>query len=87
MEPVIHNGDMVICKEVNGLHEIKDNKIYAIKNSGSLWVKYVQRIENDKGRITRLKLISANHLEHDPFEEEVNEYTRIYQVIRRISDL
>lgn len=87
MEPVIHNGDMVICKEVNGLHEIKDNKIYAIKNSGALWVKYVQRVENQKGRVTHLKLISANHLEHDPFVEEVNEYTRIYQVIRRISDL
>ena len=87
MEPVIHNGDMVICREINGLHEIRDNKIYAIKNNGALWVKYVQRIENDKNRVTHLKLISANHLEHDPFVEEVNEYTRIYQVIRRISDL
>lgn len=87
MEPVIHNGDMVICREINGLHEIRDNKIYAIKNNGALWVKYVQRIANDKNKVTHLKLISANHLEHDPFVEEVNEYTRIYQVIRRISDL
>lgn len=87
MEPVIQNGDMVICREIAGVHEIKDNKIYAVKSNGSLWIKYVQGITNLRGRITHLKLISANHLEHDPFVEEVNEYTRLYQVIRRISDL
>ena len=87
MEPVIMDQDIVICREISGLHEIKENKIYAVKNNGQLWVKYVQRITNSKGRVTHLKLISANHLEHDPFVEEVNEYTRLYQVIRRISDL
>lgn len=87
MEPVIMDGDMVICQETSGIHEIKDNKIYAIKNNGQIWVKYVQRMKNDKGRVTHLKLISANHLEHDPFVEEVNEYTRLYEVVRRISDL
>jgi hypothetical protein len=34
-----------------------------------------------------LKLISANHLEYDPFEEEINEYTRLYEVVRKISNL
>ena len=87
MEPVILDGDMVVCREVSGVHELKDNKIYAIKNNGQLWVKYVQRITDSRGRTTHLKLISANHLEHDPFIEEVNEYTRLYQVVRRISDL
>ncbi|HMO39839.1 MAG TPA: S24 family peptidase [Saprospiraceae bacterium] len=87
MEPIIQNGDIVICREISGLSEIKDNKIYAVKNNGSLWVKFVQRLADRKGRVTHLKLISANHLEHDPFEEEVTEYTRLYQVIRRISDL
>lgn len=87
MEPIIVDGDMVVCREVSGMHELRDNKIYAIKNNGQLWVKYVQRITDSRGRTTHLKLISANHLEHDPFVEEVNEYTRLYQVIRRISDL
>ncbi|MCB0549379.1 MAG: helix-turn-helix transcriptional regulator [Phaeodactylibacter sp.] len=87
MEPVIMDGDMVICREVNSLYEIRDNKIYAVKNNGQLWVKYVQGVTDSRGRVTHLKLISANHLEHDPFVEEVNEYTRIYQVVRRISDL
>jgi hypothetical protein len=32
-------------------------------------------------------MISANHLEHDPFIEDVNEYTRLYQVVRKISEL
>jgi hypothetical protein len=87
MEPVIMDGDVVVCRELSGLHEVKDNKIYAVKNNGSIWVKYVQRIKNDKGRTIYLKLISANHLEHDPFVEEVNEYTRLYEVVRRISEL
>ncbi len=86
MDPIIMNGDIVVCREINSLQEIRDNKIYAVKNNGQLWVKYVQKIEH-RGRIAQLRLISANHLEHEPFEEDVNEYTRLYQVIRRISDL
>jgi hypothetical protein len=84
MEPVIGDGDIVICKPVESLSSIRDNKIYAVKNSGSVWVKYVQRIP---GLPHVLKLISANHLEHDPFEEEINEFTRIYEVVRKISTL
>jgi hypothetical protein len=87
MEPVILDGDMVICREISGIHELQDNKIYAVKNNGQLWVKYVQRVTDSRGRVTHLKLISANHLEHDPFVEEVNEYTRLYEVVRRISEL
>ncbi len=87
MEPVISNGDIVICREISGLHEIKDNKIYAVKNNGQLWVKYVQRLTDSRGRVNRLKLISANHLEYEPFIEEVNEHTRLYQVIRRVSEV
>ncbi len=87
MEPVILNRDIVVCRGIEGIHEIKENKIYAIKSNGELWVKYVQRLSNDKGRVDRLKLISANHLEYDPFEVEVNEHLRLYQVVRRISEL
>ena len=72
MEPVINDGDLIICRELQSLHEIKENEIYAVKSNGALWVKYVKRIFNDRGRITGLKLISANSLEFDPFEEEVN---------------
>jgi len=86
MEPVIMDDDLVICREINGPHEIRDNKIYAVKNNGSIWVKYLQKVQDRNGRVTHLKLISANHLEHDPFVEEVNEYTRLYQVVRRISE-
>lgn len=84
MEPIIQDGDIVICKQINSLSAIKDNKIYAVKNNGSVWVKYIQRL-GDKTNV--LKLISANHLEYDPFEEEINEYTRLYEVVRKISNL
>ena len=87
MENIINDGDIIICRELQSLNEIKDNEIYAVKSNGSLWVKYVKRIFNNRGRITALKLISENSLEFDPFEEEVNEYTRLYKVESRISSL
>ncbi len=87
MEPVVMNGDILICRQISGAHEIRNNEIYAIKSNGALWIKYVQKIENNKGRVSTLKLISANNLEYDPFEEEVNEHTRLFRVIRRISDV
>ena len=85
MEPVIMDDDIVVCREVERMDQLKDNEVYAVKNNGSMWVKHVQRI-NHGGRITHLKLISANHLEHDPFIEEVNVHTRLYKVVRKISD-
>ena len=75
MEPVINSGDILICRQISGVHEIRDNEIYAIKSNGALWIKYVQRVMDNRGRVTALKLISANNLEYDPFEEEVNEHT------------
>lgn len=88
MEPVIRHSDIVICKSVENLSDIRDNEIYAVRSSGNVWVKYVQKSDFDRrGRITKLKLISANYFDHDPFEEEVNETTRLYKVIRKISNV
>jgi hypothetical protein len=66
---------------------IKSGDIVVCKSSGNVWVKYVQRMHNTKGRVTRLKMISANYFDNDPFEEEVNETTRLYKVIRKISNI
>ena len=85
MEPIINNGDIVVCREINSVQDVKENEMYAVRSNGSVWVKYVKCIKNKAGRITNLKLVSANYLEHDPFVEEVNEFTRLYKVIRRIS--
>jgi hypothetical protein len=87
MEPLIQDGDVIICRQISGFHEVKDNQIYAVKNNGSLWVKYVQRMYDSRGRVHQLKLISANYLEYDPFVEDVNEYTRLYRVIRKVADV
>jgi len=87
MEPVIEDGDVVICKEVSSFKDLRENSIYAVKSNGAVWIKYVRPILDEKNRVKGLKLISANHLEHDPFEEDVNDRTQLYQVIRRISSL
>ena len=87
MEPIINDQDIVVCRGIEGINEIRDNKIYAVKNNGKLWVKFLQKLKNEKGRVHKLKLISANHLEYDPFEEEINEHTRLYEVVKRISEI
>jgi hypothetical protein len=87
MEPVILDGDIVICRELINLNEIRDNEIYAIKTDGSLWVKYVKKIKDGQGRVIKLNLISANNLEHDPFEVEVSQFTRLYKVRSRINQI
>jgi hypothetical protein len=86
MYPVLNYGDLVICREIEHINDIHENEIYAIKNNGSVWVKHIQPISKN-GIVRELKLISANHLENDPFIEDVNDFTRIYKVIRRISDM
>ena len=85
--PVIKHGDIVVCKSVELLNDIRDNEIYAVRSNGNVWVKYVQKVFNNRGRITRFKLISANYFDNDPFEEEVNETTRLYKVVRKISNV
>jgi hypothetical protein len=87
MEPVIKHGDIVVCKSVENLNDIRDNEIYAVRSSGNVWVKYVQKMYSQRGKINKFKLISANYFDHDPFEEEVNESTRLYKVIRKISSI
>lgn len=85
MDPVILDGDIVVCEKITGVGELKDNEIYAVRTHNGMWIKYVQKIENNKRRVIRLKLISANYLEFDPIKVDVDEYIEIYKVISRIS--
>ena len=88
MEPVINNGDVVICREIDSINQIKDNKIYAVRSNGKIWIKYVQKVyDNSRKRVISLKLLSANYLEHDPWTEEVDMSTKLYEVVRRVSEL
>lgn len=87
MEPMITDGDIVVCRQIERLADIKENEIYAVKHNGTLWIKHVQSLKDTKGFVRRLKLISSNHLEFDPFEIDVNEYLRLFKVIKRISSL
>ncbi len=84
MEPLIQDGDIVICKEISGVNEIKDNEVYAVRTNGDIWIKFIQKIV-EKNRVRGLKLISANYLEYDPFEEPVNSMMKLYKVISRIN--
>lgn len=85
MEFVINDNDIVVSCEIVGVYEIRDNKIYVVKNNGFVWVKYVQCILNEKGWVIYFKLILVNYLEYDFFIEEVNEYICLYEVVWWVS--
>jgi len=87
MDPVIRNQDIVVCKSIENLNDVRDNEIYAVRSNGNVWVKYIQKIMNNRGRTVRIKMISANYFDNDPFEEDVNETTRLYKVVRKISNV
>jgi hypothetical protein len=87
MDPVIKHGEIVVCRAIDSPNDIRDNEIYTVKSDGKLWVKHVQRIHNNKGRVTGLRMLSANYFDNPPFEEEVNESTRLYKVIRKICNV
>jgi phage repressor protein C with HTH and peptisase S24 domain len=86
MEPIINDRDIVVCRRIESVNDIKENEIYAVRSDGKVNVKYVQKLQ-PKGIITGLKLISANYFDHDPFEIEVNETTALFKVISRISNM
>lgn len=87
MDPVIKNSDIVVCRPLEGMNEVRDNEIYTVRSDGYVWVKYVQKIHNNRGVVVKLKLISANYFDNDPFEVDVNESTRLFKVVRKISNV
>lgn len=87
MEPLLNDGEIVICEQVDYLNQIKENEVCVVKAEGDVWIKYVQPIKDRSGRVSQIKLISENKLEYDPFTVSVDEDIRIYKVIRRISSI
>ena len=87
MVPLLNDGEIVICEQVDYMNQIKENEVCVVKVDGDVWIKYVQPIKDRGGRVSQLKLISENKLEYDPFVVNLNEDLRIYKVIRRISAL
>ncbi len=90
MEPRIYSGDLLICKPLESWSEVKDNEIYTVVINDRVFVKYIKKMyeKNDAGQqvVSKINLISANYLEHDPFIEDVTPNTKIYKVVKRLQD-
>ncbi|MFT6000121.1 MAG: hypothetical protein ACI81P_002581 [Neolewinella sp.] len=84
MEPVISSGELVVCRKLEDIRELRHNEIYVITTNGKIWIKYVQLITNKDRGITHLRLISENKLEHQPWEEEVDPAMKLFKVIRKV---
>ncbi len=90
MEPRISSGDLLICKPLDDWSDVKDNEIYTVVINDRVFVKYIKKMydKDDSGRevVSKINLISANYLEHDPFTEDVTTNTKIYKVVKRLQD-
>ncbi len=88
MTPTIDHGDMIICKALELGEVINENKIYAIVlHNGTVLIKRIQQIPRTAFKEKRLKLISDNYLEHDPFEVPTAEIRKIMRVERKLTDV
>lgn len=79
MEPSYHENDIVICKELNSIHELKPNKVYVIFHEDELFLKIIQK--EIKDHEVNLRLISENFLKHQSFDIVVNTGTKIFEVL------
>lgn len=90
MEPRISSGDLLICKPLDSWADVKDNEIYTVVINDRVFVKYIKKMyeKDDNGQevVSKINLISANYLEHDPFIEDVTTNTKIYKVVKRLQD-
>lgn len=87
MSPTIADGDMVICRIMETGEPIHDNEIYAIVQGNSVMVKRIQKIRGKNNELVKLKLISDNYLEHDPFIIPITDVRRLLKVERRVTGL
>jgi hypothetical protein len=87
MSPTLADGDMVICRPLDGVEKITDNEVYAVISDNGVQVKRVQKVYSPSRRLIRLKMISDNYLEHDPFFLGIGEVRQILKVDRKLTAL
>lgn len=87
MQPTINEGDIVICTPVYQVEELKNNQIYAVSVNNAVMVKRIQKIVDKNRRVTKIKFLSDNYLEHDPFIEEVSPMIKFWKVEKRVTNI
>lgn len=85
MSPTLADGDMVICRPLEGVEKIVDNEVYAVISDNGVQVKRIQKVYSPSRRLIRLKMISDNYLEHDPFFLGIGEVRQILKVDRKLT--
>jgi len=85
MEPILQEGDMVFCRQVENHRYLRHGEIYAVYAEGQVRVKYV-KLERDEYE-AQLKLTSHNALEHPPIYVPANQGVKIYQVVHFLTDM
>jgi hypothetical protein len=92
MYPTLTEGDIVICSKLDDArslqYEIKENDIYVVSVNNAAMVKRVQLIyDKTRKKVSKLKLISDNYLEHDPIEVDALGVHQIWKVQKKITSM
>lgn len=78
MNPILKHGDILLVEEI-ALEEIKDDHIYVVHDD-NVYVKYIQKLYNTRGKISSLRMLSANYFEYSPFNIKVSDSTKVYTI-------
>ena len=84
MEPVLEDGDKVICSFLEPNHwagSIKDMSVYVLVTRGDIVVKRVQNHIVQRGALT---LISDNEF-YNPYEVDINDIKEVWYVRTKLS--
>ncbi len=87
MSPTIVDGDMVICNALDTIDQIQENEIYAVVANGTIRVKRLQRVYDNYGNWSHLKLLSDNFIDHDPDLLPTDDVKQLFKVMKRLTGL
>lgn len=87
MQPTLNPNDMVICQQVLDPRHVRNGDIYTVVVEGRIMVKRVHKIHDDRGKISHLRLVSDNSVDHQPFDVVAGEVSCLYEVRHRLSSL
>lgn len=80
MEPIIHRGEMVLCRSIEHADDVWDGEIYAVLAYGAAYVRRVRRCINQQGDLTHLELWSEDNSINSAFRLPIDAITKVLKV-------
>jgi Peptidase S24-like len=86
MQPTFLENDIIVCKKLNQLSDVIQNKPHVILHNGNLMLKMIQIIDSVKHGIQKVRLISENYLKYNSIDIEINKHTEFFKVVYAVKN-